>query len=204
VNDDYDVKVAIESDELDWEECCIYGSYVKLFSQKKLEETSLIKIEKGGFLSKTDVYNSVELLVLEGEYINEFGSYSKGTYIKLPKENEKFVRSEKGCVVFRKINYKHNNEEITVDTSRSEWLQGQGNLEVMPLSEQTALVKWPKGEKFIAHKHWGGEEIFVLSGIFMDEHGNYAANCWIRSPHLSQHFPFVEEETVIFVKTGHL
>lgn len=27
---------------------------------------------------------------------------------------------------------------------------------------------------------------------------------WLRSPHLSEHFPYVEEETVILVKTGHL
>ena len=30
-----------------------------------------------------------------------------------------------------------------------------------------------KDEHFLPHKHWGGEEIFVLSWIFMDEHGTY-------------------------------
>jgi hypothetical protein len=30
------------------------------------------------------------------------------------------------------------------------------------------------------------------------------AGTWIRSPHLSQHHPFVDRETVIWVKTGHL
>jgi anti-sigma factor ChrR (cupin superfamily) len=74
----------------------------------------------------------------------------------------------------------------------------------MPLYEQTALVKWPKNEKFISHKHWGGEEILVLKGIFIDEHGEYPQGYWIRSPHLSEHFPYVEEETIILVKTGHL
>ena len=38
----------------------------------------------------------------------------------------------------------------------------------------------------------------------MDEYGIYPKGSWIRSPHLSTHFPFVEEETIIFVKTGHL
>lgn len=74
----------------------------------------------------------------------------------------------------------------------------------MPLDVQTALVKWPKDERFIPHKHWGGEEIFVLEGVFMDEYGNYPKGSWMRSPHLSEHFPFVKEETIIFVKTGHL
>ncbi|MFN2334931.1 MAG: cupin domain-containing protein, partial [Wenzhouxiangellaceae bacterium] len=36
------------------------------------------------------------------------------------------------------------------------------------------------------------------------EHGVYPAGTWIRSPHLSQHHPWVETKTVIWVKTGHL
>jgi anti-sigma factor ChrR (cupin superfamily) len=54
------------------------------------------------------------------------------------------------------------------------------------------------------HTHWGGEEIFVLKGIFMDEYGEYKIGTWLRNPHLSKHFPYVKEETIIFVKTGHL
>jgi len=45
---------------------------------------------------------------------------------------------------------------------------------------------------------------FVLSGVFRDEHGAYPAHAWMHSPHLSQHHPFVNESTVILVKTGHL
>ena len=70
--------------------------------------------------------------------------------------------------------------------------------------ENVALVRWPAGERFQPHSHFGGEEIFVLSGEFRDEHGQYPTGTWIRSPHLSEHFPFVEQETIIWVKTGHL
>ncbi len=77
-------------------------------------------------------------------------------------------------------------------------------MEVISLFNQTALVKWPKNERFIPHKHWGGEEVFVLKGTFMDEHGKYPTGHWLRSPHLSEHYPFVEDETIIWVKTGHL
>ena len=87
-------------------------------------------------------------------------------------------------------------------------MSGQGGLEVMPLHEHihehTALVKWPKGEIFKPHSHFGGEEVFVVSGTFSDEHGQYPEGTWLRSPHLSKHHPYVEEETIIWVKTGHL
>ena len=93
---------------------------------------------------------------------------------------------------------------VVIDTNESRWHPGYGNLEVIPLSDKAALVKWPKGERFVNHSHCGGEEIFVLKGEFIDEHGRNPKGTWIRNPHLSTHFPFVEEETIIFVKTGHL
>jgi anti-sigma factor ChrR (cupin superfamily) len=52
--------------------------------------------------------------------------------------------------------------------------------------------------------HVGGEEIYVLSGTFIDENDSYPQGSWIRSPHKSEHNPYVEEETVIWVKMGHL
>jgi anti-sigma factor ChrR (cupin superfamily) len=44
----------------------------------------------------------------------------------------------------------------------------------------------------------------VIRGTFRDEYGDYPAGSWIRSPHLSEHHPRVNEETLILVKTGHL
>jgi len=38
----------------------------------------------------------------------------------------------------------------------------------------------------------------------MDEHGEYKKGTWIRNHHRSAHHPFVTEETIIFVKIGHL
>ncbi len=204
MNDDYDKRVLIDTYSLIWNKTKINGVFKKLLSKKEEEETSIIKIEKNSTLNTHSKINNVEIFVLEGEYINQFGKFQEGSYLRFPKEDEAFVESTTGCRIFRKINYSNQTEEIVIDTNISQWLLGHGNLQVIPLHTQTALVKWPKDEKFTAHKHWGGEEIFVLKGIFMDEHGQYPKGSWIRSPHLSEHFPFVEEETIIFVKTGHL
>lgn len=89
-----------------------------------------------------------------------------------------------------------------------QWVDGIGGLKVFPLhsfnTESTALVAWPKNEVFQPHTHMGGEEIVVISGKFIDEHGDYPAGTWLRSPHMSKHFPRVGEETLIYVKVGHL
>lgn len=204
MNDNYETRTLINTNDLEWENTQNKGIYKKLLSKKENEETSILKIEENSKLNSDSKINSVEIFVLEGVYKNEFGEFKSGTYLNLPIENETFVTSTTGCVIFRKENCDKGVENIIIDTNSTPWLKGQGNLEVMPLYTQTALVKWPQNERFIPHKHWGGEEIFVLKGRFMDEYGIYLESSWIRSPHLSPHFPFVEEETIIFVKTGHL
>ncbi len=204
MNDNYETRALINTNDLEWENTQNKGIYKKLLSKKENEKTSILKIEENSKLNNDSKINSVEIFVLEGVYKNEFGEFKSGTYLNLPNENEAFVTSSSGCVIFRKENCDKGIENIIIDTNSTPWLKGQGNLEVMPLYTQTALVKWPQNERFIPHKHWGGEEIFVLKGRFMDEYGIYPESSWIRSPHLSTHFPFVEEETIIFVKTGHL
>jgi anti-sigma factor ChrR (cupin superfamily) len=80
-------------------------------------------------------------------------------------------------------------------------------LNVMPLMTQgsgSTLVRWAPQTYFNPHKHYGGEEIFVVDGVFEDEHGRYPAGSWIRSPHMSLHQPFSKEGCTTFVKTGHL
>lgn len=204
MNSDYEKRALIDTNTMQWQEIEKKDVFKKILAIKDKEETSFIKLSEGSHLNTNSKINSVEIFVLEGTYINEYGEFEKGTYLRFSKEDEAFVKSDKGCVIFRKTNFFTEEQKLIVDTNTTGWLQGQGNLEVKPLHEQTALVKWPKGERFIPHKHWGGEEIVVLTGTFMDEHGKYPKHSWIRSPHLSEHFPFVEEETIIFVKTGHM
>ena len=205
ININYDIQVSINESTLTWQKDEFLNCYKKIFSQDEDKQTLLLKLDKNATFKNSNKTNSVELYVLEGVYENEFGSFSKGTYLKLPQENEAKISSKEGCIVFKKINYLQNTKETSiVNTQKEPWLQGQGNLSVKPLSDQTALVHWPKDEVFSPHTHWGGEEIFVLKGIFMDEHGSFEKGTWIRSPHLSRHYPFVKEETIIFVKTGHM
>ena len=205
MNNNYKKRVSINSNTLKWEKLKNKNVCKKILSKEGIKETALIKINKNSVKNDdSSLINSVEIFVLEGTYVNEFGSFEKGTYLRLPKEREKFISSESSCLLFRKTNYFSDDEKLIVNTNTSFWSKGHGNLEVMGLGNHAALVKWPKNERFVSHSHWGGEEVFVLSGLFMDEHGSYEKGNWTRSPHLSKHFPYVEEETIIFVKTGHL
>jgi anti-sigma factor ChrR (cupin superfamily) len=172
--------------------------------------TSIISYNSGSINQNFNQTQGEEIFVLSGNYINEFGEHPAGTYLRIPPGSSYQAFNQTGCTLFIKINQFNggDNQKTIINTNEQKWLQGHGNLQVMPLhhfrTEGTALVKWPTNEKFVRHSHYGGEEILVLSGKFQDEHGSYPKLTWIRSNHLSVHRPWVEEETVILVKTGHL
>ena len=154
-----------------------------------------------------------ELFVLEGTFADEHAEYPQGTYIRNPigTSHSPKVGSD-GALLLVKLHQfsKQDKQQIVIDTNKAQWHQGLvAGLTVMPLheygSEHVALVKWAPGTQFNFHSHWGGEEIFVIDGIFYDEHGVYPKGSWLRSPHLSKHKPFTKDEgALIFVKTGHL
>ena len=118
--------------------------------------------------------------------------------------------SQSGCLLFVKLRHLGPDQvdREVIDTKTSAWYPGMvPGLTVMPLMRQgsgSTLVRWAPQTYFNPHRHHGGEEIFVVDGVFEDEHGRYPAGSWIRSPHMSLHQPFSQEGCTIFVKTGHL
>jgi anti-sigma factor ChrR (cupin superfamily) len=213
LNMDFSRQAVINTNELDWSPSRLAGVTRKPLAREAAESghaTSIVRYEPGSKFDEHTHPQGEEIFVLEGIFSDESGDFGPGTYIRNPPGSSHSPYSEPGCVIFVKLQQfePDDSASVRIDTHSTNWFQGAGNLQVMPLhqfnGEHTALVKWPAGERFLPHRHMGGEEILVLSGKFLDEHGQYPALTWLRSPHLSEHFPYVEEETTILVKTGHL
>ena len=213
LNMDFAKKVVIRSDELNWQKSPMEGVLRKPLAREEAERghaTSIVRYEAGARFRTHEHPLGEEILVLDGTFSDEHGDFGPGTYFRNPPGTSHAPFSKNGCTMFVKLHQFQPNDiqPVCIDTNTTSWLPGQGGLEVMPLhdfeGEHTALVKWPAGEVFQPHKHFDGEEIFVLSGEFCDEHDRYPKGTWIRSPHMSQHHPFVEQETIILVKVGHL
>jgi anti-sigma factor ChrR (cupin superfamily) len=64
----------------------------------------------------------------------------------------------------------------------------------------TSIVRYAAGTSFASHVHDGGEEIFVLQGVFSDEHGDYPAGTYLRNPPGTSHAPFSRDGCLLFVK----
>lgn len=68
------------------------------------------------------------------------------------------------------------------------------------VARATSLVRYAPASAFPAHDHALGEEFFVLSGIFSDEHGDYPAGTYVRNPPQSRHSPRTAPGCIILVK----
>jgi hypothetical protein len=68
------------------------------------------------------------------------------------------------------------------------------------VARATSIVRYDRDSRFPAHVHGGGEEFLVLDGVFQDEHGDYPAGCYVRSPPQSRHTPGSAPGCTIFVK----
>ena len=217
LNMDFAKRVVVDTEGAEWEDSPVSGVVRKKLAREDAERghaTSIVRYEPGAHFSEHDHPLGEEILVLEGVFSDHTGDYPAGTYFRNPEGFRHAPFSKEGCTLFVKLHQFQPSDtaHVVIDTNSADWLPGHGGLKVMPLhqyqgetqGEHVALVRWPAGEKFQPHRHVGGEEIFVLSGEFIDEHGRYPAGSWIRSPHMSIHNPWVEQETLIWVKTGHL
>ena len=213
LNMDFSERVVIDTTAADWVASPHKGVWRKPLAREEAERghaTSIVRYEAGASFHSHNHPLGEEILVLEGTFSDETGDYKAGTYFRNPDGFRHAPFSAEGCVILVKLHQfqQDDDEHVNIDTKSSEWQPGLGNLKVLPLhefgTESVALVHWPAGEKFRRHAHHSGEEIYVISGELIDEHGSYPAGTWIRSPHMSEHNPYVEQDTLIWVKVGHL
>lgn len=211
---DLNLKVSINTADLPWVASPVEGVDRKMLERNGEEiarATSLVRYASNASFSPHQHELGEEFLVLDGVFQDEHGQYPAGTYVKNLPGSSHTPFTQTGCTLFVKLRYADPSdaERVVIDTKTSHWHPGLvAGLSVMPLSSfgttHTALVRWAPGTYFNPHRHFGGEEILVVDGVFEDEHGRYPAGYWLRSPHMSAHKPFSVEGCTILVKTGHL
>ncbi|MFT6914622.1 MAG: anti-sigma factor ChrR (cupin superfamily) [Motiliproteus sp.] len=213
INMDFSQRVVIDTQNTPWQASPMAGVWRKPLAREDAERghaTSIVRYEPGARFSAHDHPQGEEILVLSGTFSDESGDYPAGSYLRNPQGYSHAPFSDAGCDILVKLHQFSDldRKRVSIDTRHSNWLPGFGALQVLPLhqhqTEGVALVRWPAGTIFQRHRHEGGEEIYVIEGELIDELGRYPAGSWIRSPHGSQHHPQVEQDTLIWVKTGHL
>jgi len=216
LNADFSARVVVRPGDYKWVDSPMPGVERMMLDRvgdEVARATSLVRYAPDSTFSQHVHGGGEEFFVLEGEFGDEHRTYPVGTYVRNPIGTAHSPKvGAPGCVIFVKLQQfdQQDQSQLVIDTRDSDWLPGLvPGLEVLSLHEykreHVALVRWAPDTTFKPHVHWGGEEIFVIDGKFFDEHGEYPAGSWIRSPHQSKHSPYTRDEgALIYVKVGHL
>ena len=211
---DRTLRLAIETAAMSWENSPSPGVQRKKLEREAAESgqvTSVVRYAANSRFSAHLHPLGEEIFVLSGVFEDEHGQYPAGTYLRNPPGSSHSPASKQGCELLVKLNMfdPDDLEPVCVNTTTAQWSPGLvPGLSVLSLhshkTEHTALVRWAPQTRFKPHTHPGGEEIFVLDGVFQDELGVYPKGAWLRNPSYSLHQPFSLKGCTIFVKTGHI
>ena len=213
LNMDFTETVLIDTQAQNWVASPAPGVWRKPLAREAAERghaTSVVRFDPGARFARHGHSLGEEILVLKGTFSDEYGDYPAGSYMRNPPGFNHSSYSDQGCELFVKQHQFQpgDRQQIHVDTLHSPWLPGVGQLRLMPLhefnAEHTAMVLSPKGDHPAQLQRRGGEEIFVVSGELIVQHERYRAGTWLRGPSLSQHPTQSEQDTIIWLKTGHL
>jgi anti-sigma factor ChrR (cupin superfamily) len=215
IHSDFAERIVLHTDELVWQaspEAGVMRKYLDRVGDEVARASSIVRYKPNTSFAQHAHDGGEEILVLDGCFSDEKGDYPAGTYLRNPPGSRHAPFSTDGCTLFVKLRQfaQTDNQELRINTKTSDWYPGLvPGLSVMPLHEydgvSTALVRWAPNTVFNPHVHPGGEEIYVLDGVFHDEYGVYPRGSWIRSPRYSKHAPFTGAEgALIYVKVGHL
>jgi anti-sigma factor ChrR (cupin superfamily) len=214
INADLTQRAVVETVDLPWVDSPMPGVARKMLERDGAEvarATSLVRYAAGSRFERHEHGGGEEILVLDGMLSDEHGDYPAGTYIRNPPGSSHAPFSKGGCTLFVKLRQfaADDGARIVVDTNAADWQPGKTDAySEMKLHEHGAervyLIKWHAGKSFPLHYHRGGEEIFIVSGVYANEHGIYRQGTWVRAPVGSSHAPRPTDGALLYAKLGHL
>jgi anti-sigma factor ChrR (cupin superfamily) len=140
LNLDFSKQAVLKSDELEWLPSPLPGVCRKPLAREGRESghaTSIVRYAPGSSFNPHKHPLGEEILVLEGIFSDENGDYPSGSYIRNPPGSSHAPFSKDGCVLFVKLQQfdPRDTQAIYINTATTEWLPGQGGLQVMPLHQ---------------------------------------------------------------------
>lgn len=214
INSDFLVTAFERTSQMEWVPSPALGVDRRMLDRvggEVARATSLVRYAPASSFPAHTHGGGEEFLVLEGEFVDEYGRYPAGSYVRNPPGSSHAPASPMGCILFVKLHQfgPSDGQRVVVDTKRTSWREtGLPGVESLPLhahgTERVALFRLAAGTCVPEHVHEGGEESFLLEGDVSDGRRHYIAGDWLRLPPGSRHEVCSESGCVLFVKSGHL
>jgi anti-sigma factor ChrR (cupin superfamily) len=184
----------VRADDLSWQPSPSPSVWRKrLFHQGPPESgtvNSIVCFQPGSRFPRHGHPDGEEVLVLEGVYSDERGSFPAGTYLLRPEGFAHTPFSIEGCLLLVRLRQYAgaDREQVVLDTKAGPWIPLAPGVRRQRLYESARYVdsKWlleiERGATLPPGELSEGAEVFVVRGGLEDEEGRYARHTWLRVP----------------------
>ncbi|MDH3990637.1 MAG: cupin domain-containing protein [Gammaproteobacteria bacterium] len=173
--------------------------------------TSIVRYAAGSSFSSHLHAKGEEFLVLDGVFSDENGDYPPGTYVRNPPGSRHAPRSENGCRILVKLRQFDRNDlmPVVIDTNDGSLWQDAGDATLRLAlhnfgTEQVEMRRVSAGKEFVLDGEAGGAELLVVSGTLWFGPTRLRDECWLRLPQGGSEALLAEQDTIAWIKTGHL
>jgi hypothetical protein len=174
--------------------------------------TSIVRYAPDSSFARHEHALGEEFLVLDGVFSDEHGDYPTGTYVRNPPGTGHAPFSKNGCQILVKLRQFEPTDlqPVVVHTADvSVWPpatdQQVTNLKLHQFeTEKVQMLRLPRGCSFSTGPEDGGIELLVTSGSIDHNQQTLGVRDWLRLPPGSDLHLFANEESVLWMKSGHL
>lgn len=215
INADYSQRVVVDTELLSFAPSPAPGVWRKRLELSGGVEdgrvTSVVRYDPGASYPLHDHPEGEEILVLQGDFCDERGSFREGSYQLNPEGFRHAPYTRNGCTLLVKLRQYggEGREVVLLDTHTGRWVdRGIPGVRSQELyrsdrySDAIRLTEFDAGTKAPEIHLPLGEEVFVLRGSFEDEYDSYGSGTWLRMPKGFSHTPSSAEGCLLYVKSG--
>jgi hypothetical protein len=172
--------------------------------------TSIVRYAVGSSFARHEHAMGEEFLVLDGVFSDDHGDYPPGTYVRNPPGSGHSPYSKGGCRILVKLRQFDPADltRVVIDTREADSWQSGANSDSLALhnfgNEQVCMIRIAAGKHYRIAGDSPGAEIFVVSGAVHYDDGNLPAESWLRLPAGQAADLEAREDSVLWVKSGHL
>ena len=173
--------------------------------------TSIVRYAPGSSFPTHLHAKGEEFLVLDGIFSDENGDYPSGTYVRNPPGSRHAPRSDNGCRILVKLRQFEPDDlaPVIIDTNEgSLWQDAGGATLRLALhhfgDEHVEMRRITAGKEFVLEGETGGAELLVVRGALWFGPTRLRDESWLRLPRGGSEVLLAEQDTIAWIKTGHL
>lgn len=212
LNADFNARVVVHSDSLDWIASPMPGVDRRMLDRigdEVARATTIVRYAPGSKFSEHTHTGGEEFIVLEGVFQDEHGDFPAGTYVRNPPTSAHTPGSDDGCTIFVKL------WQFDMD-DRTQFRKTMADELAAPVAGVASATLHQDARETVTYHELapgatlelndaGGTEVLVLAGGVSEGGDTLSKGGWLRLPEGQKLSAQAGDDGAkLWIKTGHL